>query len=332
MAASICKKSISIIMLLCLMVMVLFSSVAISYAETDSDAADSNVDTDANLSDGSIVNDENSVTADSDADTEVQEQQPKQHKVIHPRKITKAEISKIKKYKGKNAKKIPVITYHRILSDSVKNSPEYVDDIYSISLSEFKKQMAWLRKKHYRTITCGELYLWHEGKIKLPKRSVLITLDDGHGASVEKFASVLSKNRFKGTVFIIGKSSCIPDERKAITVKRIRQLSKNNKYIEFQSHSYGIHRPDAKLTETYDTVMDDAALQRELFGFEYLAYPHGRYSAEMIRAYQDSGIRMAFTFGAAKNGYATKKQDLYKIKRIRITGQMPLKEFRKWCK
>lgn len=349
------RKSISIILILCLVLTAVLSTAVLVAAESEAPAEPAEIEAttlvEAEPQEKEQTQDKPVAAEPAQNNTTVREQIPdnkvqkgqqneepvkekpkKTLKVVKPRPITKKEIKKVKKYKGKNAKKIPVITYHRILKDSVKNSPEYVNDRYAISLSAFEEQMKWLKKKKYRTITCQELYLWHEGKIKLPKRSVLITLDDGHGASVENFAKVLKKKKMKGTVFIIGKSTCVPDCRNAISLKRVKQLKKKNKYINFQSHSYALHRPDAYLTETYESIMEDAAIQRNIFGFEYLAYPHGRQTAEMIRAYKDSGIRMAFTFGATRNGYATRTQDVYKIKRIEIKGDMTLKQFKKWCK
>ena len=233
----------------------------------------------------------------------------------------------------KNASKIPVLTYHRILTDKEKKSPGYAKDRYAISLTKFTKEMQWLRKKKYRAITCEELYLWRMGKIRLPKRSVLITIDDGHAASIENAIPVLSKYRLKAAAFIIGKPSYYSDGSYYITYSRMLDIQKQcPNIIEFQSHSYDQHRLSAYQSETYQSVIQDAEQQRSLYGFEYLAYPHGRQSDQMIKAYRDSGIRMAFTFGRKRNGYATRKQNVYKMKRIEVTGSMTMKKFRKWCK
>lgn len=236
-----------------------------------------------------------------------------------------------KKSKVRNATKIPVLTYHRILADAEKKTAEYKNDRYAISVKEFDKQMKWLKKKRYKAITCEELYLWRTGKIKLPKRSVLITIDDGHAESIENAVRVFKKYKLKGTAFIVGKPAYESNGSYTITYSRIQTLRRTNPgQIEFQSHTYNIHRPNAYLTETYQAVMNDAAAQKEMYGFTYLAYPHGKYSAQMISAYKNSGIKMAFLFG--KSGYATRKQDLYQMKRIEVTGNMKLRKFKRWCK
>ena len=242
-----------------------------------------------------------------------------------------AAIKEYDTYDGENATRIPVLTYHRILADAEKKTAEYKNDRYAISVKEFDKQMKWLKKKRYKAITCEELYLWRTGKIKLPKRSVLITIDDGHAESIENAVRVFKKYKLKGTAFIVGKPAYESNGSYTITYSRIQTLRRTNPgQIEFQSHTYNIHRPNAYLTETYQAVMNDAAAQKEMYGFTYLAYPHGKYSAQMISAYKNSGIKMAFLFG--KSGYATRKQDLYQMKRIEVTGNMKLRKFKRWCK
>ena len=49
--------------------------------------------------------------------------------------ITKADIKKYGKYKGRNATRIPVITYHQIVTDKQKKSKKYKYDNWSISES-----------------------------------------------------------------------------------------------------------------------------------------------------------------------------------------------------
>lgn len=251
--------------------------------------------------------------------------------VITQKAITRTAIRRAKKKKIRNATRIPVLTYHRILADNVKKSPVYKKDRYALAVSEFNKQMKWLKKKHYKAITCEELYFWHTGKLILPKRSVLITIDDGHGTSIENAITVLNRYGLKATAFIEGKPSYDSNGSYYITYSRIKEIQK--KYpntISFQSHTYNLHRPNAFQTETYQSVVADAAQQKEVYGFSYLAYPHGKHSPQMISAYKNSGIKMAFLFG--KSGYATRKQDLFQMKRIEVTGNMKLRKFKRWCK
>ena len=232
---------------------------------------------------------------------------------------------------GKNATYIPVLTYHRIYSDKVKNSKRYRSDRYSISVSTFNKQMKWLKSKGYRTLSCDEFYKWKCGTLRLPGRSVLITIDDGHAGSIENMATVLEKYGFKGTAFIIGRPSYLNDSY-YISYNRIKEMQREGSPVEFQSHTYNLHNLKAYKRSSYKKFLQDAAHQKKLYGFKYIAYPHGRYSTKMIKAYKKSGIRMGFLFGKGKNGYATRKQNIYKIKRVEVSSSMSMSRFKKWCK
>ena len=137
------------------------------------------------------------------------------HKSTTVTKATKAKTTviiqtkavKSKSYKGKNATRIPIITYHRVISDKEKKKIKGKNSSLFISVSMFRKQMRWLHKHNYRTISTQEFYDWYTGKIKLPKKSVLITFDDG-SYSVMKYAlPVLKKYNMKATFFIIGKNT-----------------------------------------------------------------------------------------------------------------------------
>ena len=230
-----------------------------------------------------------------------------------------------------NAKRVPVLAYHRIVSDEEKHTPELIGDCYTISLTKFTREMDWLEERGYSAITCEELYLWRIGKLRLPRRSVLITFDDGYASTVEFAYRVLAPRGLRGTMFIIGEKSTDSDGSNYVTVDRIHQLQQECPCIEFQSHTWNIHKKIA-YQWPYETFVEDAMQQRAHFGFDFVAYPFGRYSKPMIQAYREDGIKMAFLFGRKKNGYATRRQNLFKIKRIDVTGDMSLRRFKRWCK
>lgn len=254
------------------------------------------------------------------------EESGEEQKELTPEEKEAEAIAKYGTYRGKNAHRIPVITYHRVVTDKEKKSAKFRGSSLAISKSDFDKQMKWLYKNGYRTINCEEFYLWHEGKIKLPKKSVLITFDDGYIGVVDNALPVLKKYGLKGTSFIIGNSTK-KNKRHSIRYKRLRKIQETYPDLEFQSHTYHLHKHFGRKGE-YEKVLKDAKKQKKIYGFEYLAYPFGRYTPEMIRAYKKSGIKMAFTYGT--NDYATRDQNLYKIRRIKIYGNGSMNAFRQW--
>ena len=239
-----------------------------------------------------------------------------------------AAIEKYGYYHGKNATKIPVLTYHMVVSNSKKGSARYRNSSLAVSRSTFDKQMKWLKKRGYRSINCEEFYLWHTGKINLPPKSVLITFDDAAIGVATQALPVLKKYKMKGTTFVVG-SRTYKNKRGSIKFKQYQKLKDSQDYLEFQSHTYSLHKHFSKKGE-YERVMKDAAKQKKIFGFEYLAYPYGRNTKGMRKAYADSGIKVAFTYG--KNGYATREQNILQIRRIKVNAREGFGKFTRWFK
>lgn len=252
---------------------------------------------------------------------------PGSGKLIESNSLPEAEaIAAYGTYHGTNAKKIPVITYHRVVSNAQKKKGKARSSSLYISQSMFRKEMKWLHKKGYRTINCQELCLWYEGKIRLPKKTVLITFDDSR-AGLPKYAyPVLKEFDMKGTVFTIG-HGVVNNEKGSIKKKDLPRLLAAYPNVEYQSHTYALHKHFSK-KGVYARVSKDAAKQKKYFSFDYVAYPYGYSTKAMRKAYKDSGMKLGFAYGS--NGYATRKQSRYQIRRIKIYGNGSMSQFTKW--
>jgi len=240
-------------------------------------------------------------------------------------KVNTMDLNKNKS--NENSIRIPVITYHRIVSDWEKRKSQYRYNLIALPKSKFKIQMKYLKKKGYKTLNCTELYLWYQGKIKLPKKSVLITFDDGT-IGQEKYAMpILNKLDMKGTSFIIGNRT-YNNDKGYINYKRIPELKKLYPNFDFQSHTFDLHiHLKEDMEDIYNITFNDAVKQNHYFNFTYLAYPFGKFYSEMKMAYKDVGIKMAFTYG--ENGYANRTQNIYSIRRIKIYSN---EDFSIWFK
>ena len=217
--------------------------------------------------------------------------------------------------------KIPILTYHYIENDRTARRKK---SSLCISKTNFNKQIKWLKKNGYITLSCEEIYLWYIGKLKLNKKSLMITFDDGELDTVKYGSYILRKYNMKGTFFIIGKNAIIKKKRNA-NCNLMNRITNTYRNIEFQSHTFDLHR---FIKDDYQIVLKDASLQKKYFNFKFLAYPYGRFTENMIKAYNKSGIKLAFTFG--KSEYARRNQSIYKIKRIMINAKYPFSKFLRW--
>ena len=89
---------------------------------------------------------------------------------------------------------ISVLMYHHVLEN---------DGTIAISQKNFEAQMKMLAKGGYTTITPDELLAYKQGKITLPKKSVLITFDDGWRNNYIYAYPILKKYGLKATIFLI---------------------------------------------------------------------------------------------------------------------------------
>lgn len=74
---------------------------------------------------------------------------------------------------------------------------------HTISPDTFEKQLRYLKENNYNTVTCEEYFQWSVNGKRIPKKSILLAIDDGH-RSVWQFAyPLLKKYELKGVVFVI---------------------------------------------------------------------------------------------------------------------------------
>lgn len=187
--------------------------------------------------------------------------------------------------------------------------------------------MIWLNNRGYRSINCEELYLWHQGKIKFAKQTVLITFDGGSIGVIKNALPILIKYNFKGTIYIIG-NKMLSNNDEFISYELMKKIKKIYPNLEFQSHTFDLHKRIIK--DEYRKVFKDAIIQNKYFDFEFLAYPYGNYTLEMIKVYRQIGIKLAFTYNKDNSQYAIRSQDIYMIKRIKINDREPFSKFIRW--
>ena len=252
--------------------------------------------------------------------------------------IAAAALSSCSIFGSGNAEKIPVLAYHKLIpAGSERGSGLEIDE------AKFDKQMKYLHDKGYKTLTMDEFYKWHAGEIELPKKSVLITFDDGYYSMYYLVYPILKKYDQAATVFCIGRhigettdefdyTDNVQDHY--IGMDKIEEIRRDYPKFEFDSHTYIMHDRvnDEKPAEVFtkDQIMEDCK-KMESMGFkDYLAYPWGTYTETMQEALKDSGIKMAFAYDPYY--YALRSDDAYAVNRIKIGGGIGMREFKKIVK
>ena len=72
-----------------------------------------------------------------------------------------------------------------------------------IPTDKFSEQMKFLKENNYTTFTLDEVYNFFAGTIQVPKKSVVITFDDGYVDNYINAYPILKKYKFNATIFLI---------------------------------------------------------------------------------------------------------------------------------
>jgi peptidoglycan/xylan/chitin deacetylase (PgdA/CDA1 family) len=197
---------------------------------------------------------------------------------------------------------IPILTYHRFAEDC--SSP------LCMPAKTFDLQMRYLKENGYRVITAEELLSFLKYRQGLPRKSVLITMDDGYRSVYNIAYPILKKYGFSATLFIY--TDFVGVSKMAITWGQLKEIKSKG----FTIGSHTIYHSD--LTQKKDGESEQeyiARVKKELHGSKkiidrklgqdtyFLAYPFGRYDQQSIQIARDAGYKVAMSVNRGGNAF-----------------------------
>ena len=224
----------------------------------------------------------------------------------------------------KDTNGIPVLMYHWFYDDTKGEKPGERNSHNFISKTEFEKQMKYLKESNFYYPTWQELIDYIDGKIDLPKKSIILTDDDCVQSFFDVALPVFQKYEVPFTSF-------------CITKKGNWQKYVGEKYLTFESHTNNLHQRICKgswdgavMCKNYDTVYSDLKTSIEkVKNTDSFAYPFGHYNNNTIKALKENGIKLAFTIS---DGQVKKGANKYKLPRVRISSWTSLSTYKNLIK
>lgn len=217
----------------------------------------------------------------------------------------------------KNDEGIPVLMYHCINDESFNTMV--------VSKNKFNDQMKYLKDNNYKTLTMDELYNFIEKNISVPKKSVVITFDDGYVDNYLEAYPILKQYGLRATIFVI--TDYIDKEKAYLTSSQLKEMEKN-KVMDIQSHT-AYHDKLNKLN--YDKQLKTLKLSKKTLEdilnkeVKYIAYPYGMYNEDTLKAVKDSEYMMAFS---AYGKWANKDNGTYTLDRIYMGNMYNIRQFK----
>lgn len=214
---------------------------------------------------------------------------------------------------------VPIIMYHNVAqSDTIKSN--------TVDPNVFERHMAYLKKHNFNVISFNELIQLTRAKKPIPKKSAVITFDDGYEDNYTSAFGILKKYEYPAIMFV--PSDLIGNEG-YLTWAQVREMADNG--ISFGSHTrHHVYLPDLTEAEQKDEIFESKRILEQRLGrsINYFAYPIGGFS-DTIK----SMVRNAGYIGAAatNRGYDKLNKDVYEMNRVRF-GDKDVHNYNLWIK
>jgi peptidoglycan/xylan/chitin deacetylase (PgdA/CDA1 family) len=218
---------------------------------------------------------------------------------------------------------VPVLVYHNISAQDKGK--------LSIASRTFDAQIRQLHDEGFQAITLADFTAFTAGRRQLPRKSILLTFDDGYKSFVQYARPILKDYGFGATLFVysdfIGAGS-------GLSWQDLRTLSEQGYDVQAHSKSHAnLRRKEGESEAGYAKRMEaELAYPLTLFKKNLprpvvaLAYPYGEMDDELISFVAKYGYAVAFTVRRQSNpAFAS----VLKISRSQIYSDMTAKDFTK---
>lgn len=213
---------------------------------------------------------------------------------------------------------VPILMYHHI--------GVVEDSAWCVPPDVFERQLRFLHDRGYTGILPSDLAAHRRWGKPLPRRSVIITFDDGYLDSLAVAEPILKKYGLRGIVFLV--TDCVgdsPERRKkfegsdCLTWPEVRAMRRRGT-LAFGGHSH-IHRnlavmenPFALARECYLQIKNNVGFKPDAF-----CYPHGEYNDRAVEAVRRAGFTTAMVCedAVAKTGPGI---NLLTLPRVSVMG------------
>lgn len=218
---------------------------------------------------------------------------------------------------------IPILCYHRFGPNRSS---------MTVTAAAFESQMEYLARNGYRVISMAQFARFIEGGEPMPKKTVVITIDDGYRATYQVAYPILRKYGFPATVYLYSDFVGAAD---AMTWPQMQEMIRSG-LIEIQPHSKTHANLTVKLPGESDAryaervrreVEAPAGVINErlsLASFSF-AYPYGDVNELVADVLARQGVRLGVTVTAGGNGFFAYP---YMLRRTMIFGTEDLDVFK----
>ncbi len=217
---------------------------------------------------------------------------------------------------------VPILCYHQFGNNRSK---------MVVAPEDFAQQLQYLSEHGYRIVRMSDLADFLQGRRALPRRSVVITMDDGYKSVYQYAFPLLKKYHFPATLFVY---SDFIAARDGLTWKEMKEMADSG-LMDVQPHSQthsnmGIPQPSESDSAFSDRIQLELAVPQKDISMNLhspihtFAYPFGDTNKGVIERLKQRGYQMAVTVQAGTNAAFSFP---YMLQRTMVYGDQGLDAF-----
>ncbi|MBN1233445.1 MAG: polysaccharide deacetylase family protein [Candidatus Coatesbacteria bacterium] len=202
--------------------------------------------------------------------------------------------------------KILHVFYHHIGSFKGK---------YWRNVSDFENDIRLLRRSGFESISCSDYLLYRNGRKTIPRKSVIISFDDGYANVVDNGMPVLRKYGYKACFFIVAGWVSSSRKKGIVSWKDLNNILKEGHDIQCHTWSHPNLKTLADDQKKWDLEIgySKEILERETGkAIRFFAYPYGSHNDFIIDKVEQYSFEAAFT---TKPGLSYSDSSIYRLKR-----------------
>jgi peptidoglycan/xylan/chitin deacetylase (PgdA/CDA1 family) len=202
---------------------------------------------------------------------------------------------------GDGYQAVPILCYHRFGAKASK---------LTVTPVAFAAQMQYLAKNGYHVLPMSRIEEFLAGRAPLPRKSVIITIDDGYRSTFDVAYPILKQHGFPATVFLYSDFVGAPD---ALTWAQMKEMTASG-LINVEPHSKTHANLTLRLADESDAryrervrrevdtpialIKDRLSLPSSTF-----AYPYGDVNEIVVDLLARQGAQMGVTVTPGGNGF-----------------------------
>lgn len=192
---------------------------------------------------------------------------------------------------------------------------DYIDGYRSntVSPENFERHMAYLKGHGFHVLSFDELVQLTKSSAPLPRKSAVITFDDGYEDNYIHAYKILKKYGYPAIIFI---PSDLINTEGYLSWAQVKEMARSG--ITIGSHSrHHLYLPDLAQQEQRDEIIGSKSIIEQQLGktCDYFSYPIGGFNDQIKQFVKEAGYYGA---AATNRGFDRTNRDVFELNRIRF--------------